>query len=485
MADAASLGARELNPEAYIPYIRHVDRRTIALDSRALLVILALDGVSFETADALELGALHRDLNTLYRNLADERLALWSHVIRRRDNRYPDGVFRNAFAGDLDERYRQRMIGERLFRNDLYLSLVWSPTRGSADALSALVARWCRASPPLFEVDREALNHLNDAVSDICAGLNRFAPRILSLYERDGMLFSEPSEVLHQLVGGRHEPVPLTEGRVSSAIYTDRVIIGREIVEIRHEHATRFAGMFGFKEYPARTRSGMLNGLVTLDCELILTQSFAFIAKSDAKAILGRKQNQMISSGDRAGSQLDELDDALDDLESNRFVLGTHHLTLAVFAASVPDLAENLARSRSHLTNGGAVVAREDLGLEAAWWAQLPGNFRYRARSGAITSKNFAALSPFHSYPTGQAHGNAWGPAVALLKTASGCRPLLPHGTGHRPECDMADSEEAGEGVAAAASGQNRRCPVDPVRLPGSAGQNPGLPGHRQPPTGP
>lgn len=84
------------------------------------------------------------------------------------------------------------------------------------------------------------------------------------------------------------------------------------------------------------------------------------------------------------------------------------------------ELTDNLAKARAGLTNGGAVVAREDLGLEAAWWAQLPGNFRYRARSGAISSKNFAALSPFHSYPIGQKDGNEWGPAVALLKTASG-----------------------------------------------------------------
>nr|WP_323131203.1 hypothetical protein [Agrobacterium radiobacter] len=73
------------------------------------------------------------------------------------------------------------------------------------------------------------------------------------------MLFSEPSEFLHQLVGGRREPLPLTEGRISSAIYSDRVIFGRETVEIRHEAETRYARMFGFKEYPATTRSGMLD----------------------------------------------------------------------------------------------------------------------------------------------------------------------------------------------------------------------------------
>lgn len=58
--------------------------------------------------------------------------------------------------------------------------------------------------------------------------------------------------------------------------------------------------------------------------------------------------------------------------------------------------------------------------MEAAWWAQLPGNFSYRARSGAITSRNFAALSPFHSFPIGKLEGNVWGTAVALLKTQAG-----------------------------------------------------------------
>ncbi len=49
-----------------------------------------------------------------------------------------------------------------------------------------------------------------------------------------------------------------------------------------------------------------------------------------------------------------------------------------------------------------------------------PGMFKYRARTGAISSRNFAAFSPFHTYPTGRAAGNHWGPAVAMLKTASG-----------------------------------------------------------------
>ena len=66
------------------------------------------------------------------------------------------------------------------------------------------------------------------------------------------------------------------------------------------------------------------------------------------------------------------------------------------------------------------MVVREDLGLEAAWWAQMPGNLGYRCRSAAITSANFADLAPLHGYPLGQATGNVWGEAVTLLKTDAG-----------------------------------------------------------------
>ncbi len=420
MPSIATLRSRELSPEAFIPYVRHIDETTTALDSRSLMVMIALEGVSFETADVLDLNALHRDLNTLYRNIADERLALWTHLIRRRDSDYPDGTFATPFSAALNDKYRERMVREDLFRNDLYLTVLWSPALDPADKAAKLLSRLRRAKHGGFELDEEALKQLQDKVLDVTAGLKRFEPRVLCLYDQDGMLFSEPSEVLHQIVGGRRERVPLTEGRIASAIYSDRVIIGRETIEIRHEAATRFAGMLSFKEYPARTRTGMLDGVLTSPFELMLSQSFSFVSKADARVIMGRKQNQMVSSGDKAASQIDELDDAMDDLESNRFALGEHHLTLSVFASTVKELTDNLAKARASLTNGGAVVAREDLGLEAAWWAQLPGNFRYRARSGAITSKNFAALSPFHSYPIGQKDGNEWGPAVALLKTPSG-----------------------------------------------------------------
>lgn len=66
------------------------------------------------------------------------------------------------------------------------------------------------------------------------------------------------------LLTGRHEPIPLVRGHLGSAVYTARLIFGREALEIRDVAETRFAAIFGIKEYPATTRPGLWNGLLAI-----------------------------------------------------------------------------------------------------------------------------------------------------------------------------------------------------------------------------
>ena len=82
--------------------------------------------------------------------------------------------------------------------------------------------------------------------------------------------------------------------------------------------------------------------------------------------------------------------------------------------------ASGCSRARALLVDTGMAIAREDLALEAAYWAQLPGHFTMRARRAPITTRNFAALSAWHNYPRGRARGNHWGEALTLLKTSAG-----------------------------------------------------------------
>ena len=131
MRDAA-LKTREIEPDVYLPFGRHVTDTVISLTTRALLTVIRIDGTSFETAETSDLNDLHGKLNLTLRNVADPRLALWTHLVRRRTSVYPNGTFRSTFAAELDAQYREQLQKEALFRNDLYLTLVCHPGRAAS-----------------------------------------------------------------------------------------------------------------------------------------------------------------------------------------------------------------------------------------------------------------------------------------------------------------------------------------------------------------
>ncbi len=410
---------RETGAQALLPYARHATDRVIALDSGALMLSFRLEGASFETADIRDLNDWHAKLNGAWRNLASDRLAVWHHLVRRPSADYPTGDFRSEFARELDAAYRDRVGAHQLYVNDLFLTLVLHPGRDTVDRGQAWLAR-LGGRPAARDNEAELVTRLEDAARDLAQHLARYMPTPLGLYERDGLQFSEVLEMLQLVLTGRVERVPLVRGHLGSALYASRVIFGREALEIRDAAGRRFAGMLGVKEYPARTRPGLWDTLLSAPFPLVAAQSFAFLSKTAARAVMERKQNQLVSARDRAASQVDDLDAALDELISNRFVMGEHQASVLVYGDSPADLGERMSRARALMADSGLVAAREDLGLEAAFWAQFPGAFRHRLRPATITSRNFASLAPFHTHPAGRPSGNHWGPAVALLRTSAG-----------------------------------------------------------------
>ena len=411
---------RESDVRPNLPYARHLSDAVVALDSGALMMVFRIDGAAFETADARDLNDWHVKLNQAWRNLADDRLAVWHHVVRREVELAPSTGYRSAFAAELGAAYDARISARRMRVNDLFVTLVLHPGRDAGDRAAALARRLKSARRRDVEVAPELVQRLEEAGRDLAQYLDRYGPRRLGLYERDGLWFSEPMEAMRLVLTGRPSAAPIVYGHLGSALYTARAIFGRETIELRDAAEARFAGVLAIKEYPAATRPGLWDALLSAPFGFVASQSFAFLSKPSARAVMERKQNQMVSARDRAASQIGGLDAALDDLVSNRFVMGEHQASVLVFGDTPAELAGHLSKARAVLADSGLVVAREDLGLEAAFWAQFPGNFARRTRPAAITSRNFAALAPFHAHPVGKAAGNHWGEAVAVLRTSAG-----------------------------------------------------------------
>ncbi len=414
------IAQREATPEKFLPYARHINEEMVALDSGDIMLTFELQGRAFETSDVRDLNDWHTKLNGLLRNLHDERLSVWTHLIRMRVDQYPGGAFKSGFAADLDRAYFGRINQERMFINRFFVSLVIRPSATGSDKIIQLFKRKVSKSAdkgPL--IDEALVELLDDKSRDFEKLMARCQPRRCGIYEHRGLMFSETMEVADMVMTGRHVRVPVVRGHLGGALYRARTIFGAETIEVRGADTSAFGGIFGVREYPAQTTPRQFEALLSVDFGFVLTQSFTFLGRAAATEKFRLRMTQMENSGDRAVSQADALIDASDDLMSNRFVLGDHHFTLAVYGTSMRALRDHMSVARAALADTGMVAAREGAALEAAYWSQLVGNFAWRARPAPITSLNFAAFSPFHTFPAGQANGNHWGDALALLKTSA------------------------------------------------------------------
>jgi type IV secretion system protein VirB4 len=153
--------------------------------------------------------------------------------------------------------------------------------------------------------------------------------------------------------------------------------------------------------------------------ELVLTETFAFVDRQAALDRMGLALRRLKAAEDDAFSLRADLAQARDDVGAGRAAYGEHHLTVLARADTLEDLDANVADLLSALAETGAVAVREEVNLEPAFWAQFPGNLKFIARKALISAGAFAGLASFHNHPTGQADGNHWGPAIAVLETTA------------------------------------------------------------------
>jgi len=144
------------------------------------------------------------------------------------------------------------------------------------------------------------------------------------------------------------------------------------------------------------------------------------MGRQDALKVLDRTKGMMISSGDKAVSQIAEMDHAMDQVASGNFVLGEYHFMMALYAEDQRTLSQNVATTRAELSNAGFVSVKEDLAVCASFYSQLPANWKYRTRLANVSSLNFLGLSPLHNFATGKRDNNPWGECLTVLQTTNG-----------------------------------------------------------------
>ncbi len=412
-------GERATSP--FIPYSAHVAPNTIITKEGDLMRIWRVGGMSHESADPDHVQHRMDGLNTMLRSIGKDgdHVAIWTHLVRRKTSDRLDSTFENDFCRQLDEKYYESVAGYSMMTNELYLTLVYRPAPSRSER--ALLKASRRSLEQILQDQRAALRKLDDLAFQVEAQLRTYDLEELSCYDdpKAGKC-SEMLSFLHFLITGQRQKVRVPRMPLDEYLGNAQIFAGTETIELRTPTRRRFAQGMDFLEYTASTQPGLLDDLMLEKYEFVLTQSFSFKSKVDAKDALEKQQKRLQNTEDGSATQMLELSVAVDELIQGVFVVGEHHFSLLVFGDSVDDVRENVTSAMAVCSEHGFTPALINIATEAAFWAQLPCNWFYRPRVPLITSKNFAGLCSLHNFMSGKRDRNPWGPAVTLLKTVSG-----------------------------------------------------------------
>ncbi|MGJ0620488.1 MAG: VirB4 family type IV secretion/conjugal transfer ATPase [Methylocystis sp.] len=418
-----SVTAKEATVSKHVPYIRHVDEDVVKTKDGHFLMVVKVGGFCFQTADQADIDMRLSARNVLMRAMNDSRFAVYCHTIRREVTPDIGGRFDNWFCDELDRRYMAGQAKKRMFVNDLYVTIIrrgFVGKIGFAEQVANVFRKSLGVNPK--EIEREAIRELKDTTSNFRKEMMSYGVRVLGCVMRNGVVCSEIAEFLAQLInGGVPLRMALPRMPLDEYIPTRRVTFGKKALELRGNAAadTRFGAMLSVREYPAYTGAGMLDGLLRVPHELIVSQSFALEDRAPVMQHVAKVERQ-IKASDEAGTEVETaINIARNELVTGATVLGYHHLPVCAIGRTIREMESCVAAATQELQNFGTIVVREDMNAEPCFWAQLPGNFGYIARRSLISSRNFVGFASLHNFAVGQKEGNRWGPAIAVLETTS------------------------------------------------------------------
>jgi type IV secretion system protein VirB4 len=414
------------NPDSqiseFVTLSSHVSPSVVKTTGGDYLITWYFGGLPFVGRDEWEIEHRHNTFNRLLQTLRAPdyvNLAFWVHDVRRRRRITSADQFAQDFNQKMSDAYYDALSSQKIMVNELYLTMLYRPVV-SGKRFAEKVTDTAR----LQAVQDQAVAKLHELAGNVEAVLKDYAPYRLGMYEApNGLVFSETLEFFAYILNRVDEPVPVLSAPVPNYLPVSRHMFSvktGDFVVTTPNGVNHYGAILNIKEYADSTYPGILNGLKYLDFEYVVTHSFSPIGRQDALKALDRTKGMMISSGDKAVSQIAELDYAMDQLASGNFVLGEYHFILTVYADSQERLAQQLATTRAELSNAGFVSSKEDWAIAASFYSQLPGNWKYRTRLANVSSLNFLGLSPLHNFSAGKKDNNPWGPAVTTLQATNG-----------------------------------------------------------------
>lgn len=404
-----------------LPYLVEVSDEVVQTRDNALMLSFEIEGIDGLTAGAGAVESLRGQLAEILNGL-DDRWTFYIHRAMRPGAPKLAPLLGDSFAADVEQAWQAETARRQPREHFLVLTVVRKQDNKAPLPFLARAAR-----KVLGEDTEKRMGELTEIASILRTSLPiKTKPMKVS----DGSLLGFYTTLLTGHFGPKFRgDMTLIAEDVATASATMQ---GDYFVVRSGDGRPRFGAMLYCDQYSDATWPGMLDGLDT-GLDTIVTHSFTPIERNDITDRVKRRVSQMQAAGDLAARVQAQLFVAADDTESGIIGFGDHQLTITVFADSREALNEAVSRVRAIGKQVKFNLMREEMGMDAAYFATHPGNMDHRCRMMILSGKNFADIAALHTADVGVAGDRLpWRTPITLFETMQGST----HAFSFHPEGD-------------------------------------------------
>ena len=434
---------KQLAGENYLPpYNYHVRSTVVSLEDGRVAFTVRAKGIPFELTSDRMLENNYDSLNTMLLAVAKStgsRLAVWAHLDHFQTVFKTDYQFTYDWMRQFSARYMTKFEGTDSFENAFYLTFVLKPNVN--DNLE------------------ECIRELEELQIMILQSLQQYECEALAMYEHEGNQFSQLYEFFGYLYNGFWERIPVTSMPMYQVIEASALHHSYKLIETRFpDGGNQYSAFYDLKDFPEPTQRGKFNPLLELPFPFLLCLSFTFINSAESVRMINQALNKMVSAGDEAHEQHDDMVTGKGAIMSGEVYFGELHSALVVHGKTPKQAEDRGATARTTLSGScGALYMPATISAPESFYSLFPGNVKHRPRPMPKTTRNLLGLFGMNTYSSGKQSGNPIGDGSAVLPLQT-----TVHGVYHfnfhysLPELDSQGEKLAGHTLLVGATGAGK-----------------------------
>ena len=311
-----------------------------------------------------------------------EDISIWIHTIRNQKNLDDESTYPSLISSNIHRIWKSKNYWDSKFVNTVYISFVHKGAKFNTNNISAFIQSLFVSNVYKFHdqfVDN-AIKSLSLIVDNIVKELKQFNPIILKIEEINEKFISKQISLFNDIIimqEGDQQEIDICD--LSQKISQDSFILGSDKIEIESNNAKKFASIVSIKGYQDVLNEN-LDSLIQVPVNLIITEIFYFITKKEIQSKLKFQHDILKISKSPNIIDMNGLSEVFIEESSDRKFC-KQQITITCISDTIEELDKSVSIVSEGLSHIGLVHVKEDIGLEQAYFSQLPGNFNFLKRT--------------------------------------------------------------------------------------------------------